>query len=173
MTPEKKPSVLIVDDDPGHRVMLEALLAKWGYAPVGVCNGREAVDKIQERPFDVTLMDIRMPDMDGITALKAIKNYNPAVPVVLMTAYSTVESAIEALKAGAFDYLLKPLDFDMLRTALGQTLEHQRRPDDTARAVGDDKIVGKSPAIERMRELIHTVAASEATVLVTGQSGTG
>ncbi|MEG2005471.1 MAG: sigma-54 dependent transcriptional regulator, partial [Bilophila sp.] len=115
----------------------------------------------------------RMPDMDGITALKAIKNYNPAVPVVLMTAYSTVESAIEALKAGAFDYLLKPLDFDMLRTALGQTLEHQRRPDDTVRAVGDDKIVGKSPAIERMRELIHTVAASEATVLVTGQSGTG
>lgn len=91
MASERKPSVLVVDDDPGHRAMLEALLAKWGYVPTGASNGREAVDKVQERPFDVTLMDIRMPDMDGITALKAIKKYNPAVPVMLMTAYSAVE----------------------------------------------------------------------------------
>lgn len=167
-----------MDDDPGHRAMLEALLAKWGYVTTSASNGREAVDKVQERPFDVTLMDIRMPDMDGITALKAIKNYNPAVPVMLMTAYSAVESAIEAMKSGAFDYLLKPLDFDKLRAALEQALAHRGQhattSDEAASSAQIDLgIVGTSPAIKQMRDMIHMVAASEATVLVTGMSGTG
>ena len=96
-----KPSVLVVDDDNGHRLMLEALLGKWGYRVQSAANGVQAVEKVREGPFDAVLMDIRMPDMDGITALKGIKSYNPAVPVVLMTAYSAVESAVEALKSGA------------------------------------------------------------------------
>lgn len=95
-------TVLVVDDDPGHRGMLEALLGRWGLAVTSAGDGKEAVARVCERPFDVVLMDIRMPDMDGITALKEIRKYNPAVPVVLMTAYSAVESAVEAMKsAGA------------------------------------------------------------------------
>ena len=94
-------TVLVVDDDPGHRGMLEALLGRWGLAVTSAGDGKEAVARVCERPFDVVLMDIRMPDMDGITALKEIRKYNPAVPVVLMTAYSAVESAVEAMKSGA------------------------------------------------------------------------
>ena len=119
-------TVLVVDDDPGHRGMLEALLGRWGLAVTSAGDGKEAVARVCERPFDVVLMDIRMPDMDGITALKEIRKYNPAVPVVLMTAYSAVESAVEAMKSGAVDYLIKPLDFDQLKSTLFKTLERGR-----------------------------------------------
>ncbi len=166
-------TVLVVDDDPGHRGMLEALLGRWGLAVSTAADGKEAVDRVCERPFDVVLMDIRMPDMDGITALKAIRLYNPAVPVVLMTAYSAVESAVEAMKSGAVDYLIKPLDFDLLKATLFKMLERGAEQSGTGEGVSVDGIVGSSPAIRRMLEMIHTVAPSEATVLITGKSGTG
>lgn len=154
--------------------MLEALLARWGFAVASAADGREAVERVAERPFDVVLMDIRMPDMDGIAALKAIRTYNPAVPVVLMTAYSAVESAVEAMKSGAVDYLIKPLDFDLLKATLTKTLEHREQGRrDAVAPVPVEGIVGESPAIRRMLEMIHTVAPSEATVLITGKSGTG
>lgn len=116
----------------------------------------------------------RMPDMDGITALKEIRKYNPAVPVVLMTAYSAVESAVEAMKSGAVDYLIKPLDFDQLKSTLFKTLEHSEAVRSGERfPVPVEGIVGNSPAVRRMLEMIHTVAPSEATVLINGKSGTG
>ena len=171
-----KPSVLVVDDDNGHRLMLEALLGKWGYRVQSAANGVQAVEKVREGPFDAVLMDIRMPDMDGITALKGIKSYNPAVPVVLMTAYSAVESAVEALKSGAYDYLIKPLDFDVLKLTLSRTLEHSRLKAENSQLRAESRsraIVGDSPAIRRMQEMIETVAPSDATVLIIGKSGTG
>ncbi len=173
---KNKPSILIVDDDNGHRLMLEALLGKWGYRVQSAVNGVEAVEKVREGPFDVVLMDIRMPDMDGITALKGIKSYNPAVPVVLMTAYSAVESAVEALKSGAYDYLIKPLDFDVLKLTLSRTLEHSRLKVENFQLRAETRnraIVGNSPAVCRMLEMIETVAPSDATVLIIGKSGTG
>lgn len=171
---DKTSTVLVVDDDSGHRGMLEALLARWGFAVMSAPDGREAVERVAERPFDVVLMDIRMPDMDGIAALKAIRAYNPAVPVVLMTAYSAVESAVEAMKSGAVDYLIKPLDFDLLKATLTKTLEHSEEVRPDARAAAPvEGIVGGGPAMRRMLDMIHTVAPSEATVLITGKSGTG
>lgn len=171
---KKMPSVLVVDDDAGHRLMLETLLAKWGFRAQGAANGVEAVNAVRQNPFDAVLMDVRMPDMDGVAALKAIKSHNPAVPVVLMTAYSTVENAVEALKSGAYDYLLKPLDFDALKNALRQAMEHAAPcsppPGQKKETIA---IVGDSPPLRRMLEMIRTVAPSEATVLVTGKSGTG
>ena len=159
---EHKPSLLVVDDDNGHRFMLEALLGKWGFAVDSAVNGVEAVKAVRERPYDAVLMDIRMPDMDGITALKGIKAYNPAVPVVIMTAYSAVESAVEALKSGAYDYLIKPLDFDVLKLTLERTLEHSRLKSENRelreRSRGDRDIVGASPAMRRMLEMIDMVA---------------
>ncbi len=167
-------TVLVVDDDPGHRGMLEALLGRWGLAVTSAGDGKEAVARVCERPFDVVLMDIRMPDMDGITALKEIRKYNPAVPVVLMTAYSAVESAVEAMKSGAVDYLIKPLDFDQLKSTLFKTLEHSEAVRSGERfPVPVEGIVGNSLAVRRMLEMIHTVAPSEATVLINGKSGTG
>jgi two-component system response regulator HydG len=173
----KKPSLLVVDDDNGHRLMLEALLSRWNFGVSSAVNGREAVDRIRETPFDAVLMDIRMPDMDGIAALKAIKAHNPAVPVVLMTAYSAVESAVEALKSGAYDYLIKPLDFDVLRLTLDRTLEHSRLKSENhalrQQAGENHSLIGSSPAMRRMLDMLETVAPSEATVLITGKSGTG
>ena len=174
MAEKERHTVLVVDDDPGHRGMLEALLSRWGLAVTSAPDGKEAVERVRERPFDMVLMVIRMPDMDGITALKEIRKYNPAVPVVLMTAYSAVESAVEAMKSGAVDYLIKPLDFDLLKETLFKTLERGEAASPDARApLPVEGIVGNSPAIRRMLEMIHTVAPSEATVLITGKSGTG
>lgn len=172
-------SLLVVDDDAGHRQMLEALLRRWKYAVHSVDSGEAAVAAVQETPFDAVLMDVRMAGMDGIRALKAIREYNPAVPVVIMTAYSAVESAVEALKSGAYDYLVKPLDFDVLRHTLERTLEHgqlrveNRHLREQLEVQSRFGIVGNSEPMRALQDMIATVGPSEATVLVTGKSGTG
>ena len=114
MTANTAIQLLVVDDDRNHREMLRALLEEWGYAPTGAASGEEALELCHQRPFDLILMDVRMGGMSGIEATKAIKAYNPAIPILIMTAYSDVSNAVEALKAGAYDYLTKPLAFDAL-----------------------------------------------------------
>lgn len=175
-----KPSILVVDDDAGHRTVLQSLLRKWDYQVLCAANGQEAVDKVQAQVFDVVLMDMRMPGMDGMEALRHIKAHNPAVPVVIMTAYSAIESAVEAIKAGACDYIVKPLDFDVLKSILLRALEHCASGAPGASAgssrqggAAEHGIVGDSPALQTMLEMITAVAPSEATVLVSGPSGTG
>lgn len=179
MKPQVSAHVLIVDDDPAHRLMLTTLLGEWGYRVHEADGGLSAVHKVQEQPFDAVIMDVRMPDMDGIEATRHIHRYNPALPVIILTAFSSVPSAVEALKAGAYDYLTKPLDFDALRLALNRALEHtqlrtenQELREQLAR-FRLPEIIGKSPAMERLVELLALVAPSEATVLITGESGTG
>ena len=174
----KKPSILIVDDEPGHILMLEGLLGVWNYQAAGASNGLEALEAIKKTPYDVILMDIRMEEMDGLTALKEIKAYNPSIPIVIMTAHSAVESAVEALKSGAHDYLTKPLDFDALKITLEKAVEHralvlENQAPRTLVTGGSNGIVGNSSRMRQMQELIKTVAPSEATVLITGKSGTG
>ena len=110
--------ILVVDDDDAHRGMLRTMLRSWGYAVEEATDGDEAVPLVREKSFDAVLTDVRMARMDGIHALKNILEYNPALPVVLMTAYSSVETAVEALRLGAYDYLVKPLDFEALRHTL-------------------------------------------------------
>ena len=174
-------TVLVVDDDTGHRLTLETLLTRWGLTVTGAENGESAVCAVEQQPYDAVLMDIRMRGMDGLTALKAIKEYNPAVPVVIMTAFSAVESAVDALKSGACDYLVKPLDFDVLRLTLERAMEHsalkvenctlrQQLSRNTSVA---QSIVGTSPPIRTLLDMIATVAPAEANVLITGKSGTG
>jgi two-component system response regulator HydG len=171
--------VLVVDDDPAHRLMLTTLLLEWGYRVKEADGGLSAVAKVREEPLDAVIMDVRMPDMDGIEATRRIHEYNPALPVMILTAFSSVPSAVEALKAGAYDYLTKPLDFDALRLALERALEHthlrtenQELREQLAR-LRLPEIIGKSAAMERLVELLALVAPSEATVLITGESGTG
>ena len=108
-------TVLVVDDDHAHRTMLNTLISGWGYAVSEADDGSTAVDKVKETSFDLVLMDVRMVKISGLEALETIKSYNPAIPVIIMTAYSSVETAVAALKQGAHDYLTKPLDFDKLR----------------------------------------------------------
>ncbi len=172
--------ILVVDDDDAHRGMLRTMLRSWGYTVDEAADGDEAVALVREKAFDVVLTDVRMARMDGIHALKGILEYNPALPVVLMTAYSSVETAVEALRLGAYDYLVKPLDFEALKHTLEQAIEHSRlsvenrelRRQLTDAAARPD-ILGRSQAIKDMLQIISTVTPTEATVLITGESGTG
>jgi two-component system response regulator HydG len=117
-------SILVVDDDFSHRTMLKTLLSGWEYGVSEADDGQAAIDMVQERPYDLILMDIRMVKVSGLTALAAIKEINPSIPVLIMTAYSSINTAIDAMKKGAYEYLTKPLDFDELRLKMEQAMEH-------------------------------------------------
>ncbi|MBZ4647891.1 MAG: Response regulator of zinc sigma-54-dependent two-component system [Desulfomicrobiaceae bacterium] len=175
-----KARILVVEDDHAHGVMLEVMLSGWGYEVVRVEDGEAAVEQVRAEPFDAVLTDIRMARMDGITALHHIRAINPALPVLIMTAYSSVESAIQAVREGAYDYLQKPLDFEHLRLALARAVDHGRLKLENVRlrevverASGEPELVGSSPAMRELFRTIDAVAPTEATVLITGESGTG
>lgn len=168
-------SILVVDDDISHCTTLQALLRGWGYQVSSACNGLEALEQVRQRVFDLILCDIRMARMDGIETLKEIKAYNPAIPVLIMTAFSSVETAVEAIKAGALDYLTKPLDFDRLQHTIALALAHVRPPSrcDQPASAAPGTMVGHSPAMQTLLSDIAMVAPSDATVLIYGESGTG
>lgn len=171
---------MVVDDDTGHRITLETIIKSWGYKVVKAADGDKAVELAQSTPFDLILMDVRMAKMDGIDAMGRIKAYNPAIPVVIMTAYSSVESAVDAMKAGAYDYLTKPLDFDELRLTLDRAMEHTHLKAENEKLKASlqnrdqaRQIVATSPAMKGLLDMVAAIAPSEATVLITGGSGTG
>ena len=177
---EKKNSILVVDDDHAHRTMLKTLLGGWGYRIEEADDGGTAIEKVKERPFDLILMDIRMVKISGLEALSAIKSYNPAIPIIIMTAYSSVETAVEALKNGAYDYLTKPLDFDELRLILDRAMDHRMLKEENrvlketlGRKFDTGNIIGRSNVMVSLLESVAQVAPSEASVLITGESGTG
>jgi two-component system response regulator HydG len=172
--------ILVVDDDPAHRTMLKTLLSGWGYAVVAVDDGEKAIGEVQQRPFDLILMDIRMIKVSGLEALTSIKTFNPAIPTIIMTAYASVETAVEALKNGAYDYLTKPLDFTELRLTMARAMEHLHLKEENRilkETIGhrfDGKnLIGRSQAMTKLLDMVAQVAPSEATVLITGDSGTG
>jgi len=173
-------SILIVDDDLAHRIMLRKLLGGWGYEVFEADDGSVAIDEVRKRSFDLILMDIRMLKVSGIEALEQVKIINPAIPIIIMTAYASVETAVNALKKGAYDYLTKPLDFDELKIAINRATEHNRlkkENEDLKEKLGEkfDKqnMIGRSPLMVKLLETAEQVAATEATVLITGESGTG
>jgi len=177
---KRRDTVLVVDDDTAHRTMLKTLLSGWGYDVSEADDGEAAVEAVHRRPFDLVLMDIRMVGVSGIEALEEIRNFNPAIPVILMTAYASVETAVEALKKGAYDYLTKPLDFDELKLAMARAMEHSRLKEENrllreslGKHFDRGNIIGRSEAMVRLLETVAQVAPSEATVLITGESGTG
>jgi two-component system response regulator HydG len=176
MTPE----ILIVDDDTSHRQMLEAVLNEEGYAVTHAADGMAAVDAVSEKFYDLVLMDIRMSRMDGIEALHRIREISPGIPVIIMTAYAAVDTAVGALKSGAFDYLTKPLDIDELKILVEKAMRYGRLEQENRllrERLGDRfdfaNIVGQSPPMKRLFETISLVAPSDATVLISGESGTG
>ena len=178
----KKPQakILVVDDDKAHVTTLKVLLETWGYKVSSASDGDEAVSIVKNKSFDLILMDIKMIKMNGIEALKKIKDYNPAIPIIMMTAYSSVESAVKAMKSGAYDYLIKPLDFDALKITIERALEHVNLKEENKKlkeVLGENfnfnNIIGKSEGIKRLLEKLAMVAPSDANVLITGESGTG
>ena len=172
--------ILIVDDDKAHLSMLKTILKGWGYQTTEVEDGSEAISNVREKPFDCILMDVRMANVSGIEALVEIKKINPAIPIIIMTAYSSVGTAVEAMKLGAYDYLTKPLDFDDLELTLKRSFEHlalSRENKSLKQLLSSNDslsfIIGSSPPMVELKEMIQTIAPSEATVLILGESGTG
>ncbi len=179
-TGRKQLRVLVVDDDQVHRFMLCSMLAEWGYQTVEADDGTTAVQAVVEHSYDAVLMDIRMAKMDGLEAFSIIQKKEPSLPVIIMTAYSSVESAVETIQQGAHDYLTKPLDFDRLRLALERAADHHQvtvqkeiEKEDGGERDLQTRIIGSSPPIRELLEMISYVAPTEATVLISGESGTG
>ncbi len=174
------PQILVVDDDRAHRQMLTTVLTDAGYAVISAPDGREAVATVKAGYFDLILMDIRMAEMDGLAAQQAIAAINPNIPIIMMTAYASVKTAIKAMKRGAFDYLTKPLDIDELKLLTQRALAHYRLETEnrqlqqqvSRREMGGD-FIGRSKAMQAVFEKVATVAEFTATVLITGESGTG
>jgi len=175
-----KPKILVVDDESAHRQMIKAVLSAEGYEIKEAVNGDEAVKAVEEQFHDLILMDIRMPKLGGIEALQKIKDMSPGIPIIIMTAYASVNTAIEALKSGAYDYLTKPLDIEELKILVAKALQFQKLEQENIylkEQLNDrfdfSKIIGRSNAMKQLFETMALVAPSEATVLIVGESGTG
>ncbi len=176
----KRLKILVVDDGESHRLMLKAVLGAEGYVVTEASDGTEAVTWVEREAFDLILMDIRMTNMDGIEALTEIRKISPLVPVLIMTAYASVKTAVEALKAGAFDYLTKPLDIEELKIVIEKVLDHYHlRAENLVlkERLGDrfdfSRIIGRSSKMKSLLETLAMVSPSDATVLLMGESGTG
>ncbi len=173
-----KKTLLVVDDEPSHRLMVRAVMEDAGWRVIEADSGESALEELSHETPHTALVDMRMPGMDGLTLLREIQARQPELPVVLLTAYGNVGSAVEAMKKGAYDYLTKPADNEELKAVLEKSYDYRRLLNENSRlkqqsSEGDRKFIGSSPSINQVRELIEQAGPSEATVLVTGESGTG
>ncbi len=172
--------ILIVDDDTAHLSMLETVLKSIGHSIHSVTDGKDAISVVKKTPYDLVLMDVRMANIGGMEALQKIKEFNPAIPIIIMTAYSSVNKAVEAMKLGAYDYLTKPLNFDDLKITIDRAMSHlqlTRENADLKKKIslntGFSRITGSSPALKKVMETAKIAAPTDATILITGESGTG
>jgi DNA-binding NtrC family response regulator len=173
-------SILVVDDEPSVRHSLSSWFKKDGYDVATAENATSALRALRDRHYDVVLLDIRMPGMDGMELQEHVHRIDPAIAVIMITAFASVETAVQALKQGAFDYVTKPVDPDELSHLVRRALEQRRLQQENVQLretidemVGPSTLVGDSPAMRKVQELILNVAPTEATVLIRGESGTG
>jgi two-component system response regulator PilR (NtrC family) len=172
-------AILVADDEPGVRESLAEILRDAGYAVVTATDGAAALRALEEQELAVVVTDIRMPGADGLAVLKRARELSPQTVVIVMTAHGSIETAVEALRAGAADYVLKPVLFDDLLAKVERILEHRQLVWQTQmlrreleRHVDFD-LVGKSAAMQEVQKLIAKVAPTSSTVLISGESGTG
>ncbi len=167
--------ILVVDDEPKLGKLAAEMLQRDGHAVVRAGGGREALVAIAAQPFDAVLTDLRMPDVDGLAVLRAARARKPPLEVVVMTAFGTAESAVEAMKAGAADYVMKPFSMDELRLRVRRLVEKHGAEEKARRMVGEltPRLVAASAAMRKALESADRVAGADATVLLLGESGTG
>jgi DNA-binding NtrC family response regulator len=170
----------IIDDEPIIHEVLSQLLTSEGYEVVLSSSGEEALDKHATETYDVILLDLLMPGLDGIEVLKSIKKIDPLAVIIIITAYASVESAIAAMKLGAYDYVQKPFKHEELLLTIRRALEHKRLRDENirlkdelTRKFGFDNIIGRSLPMLRVFDLIKATAPTRSTILIQGESGTG
>jgi DNA-binding NtrC family response regulator len=172
--------VHIIDDEPVIHDVLSELLTSEGYEVELSSSGEEALEKFPSPSFDVVLLDLLMPGLDGIEVLRRIRKVDPLTPVIIITAYGSVESAISAMKIGALDYVQKPFKHDDLLMSIEKAVERKRLQDENIRLKGElrqkfsfSKIIGKSQVMKNVFELVKAAAPTRSTILLQGESGTG
>ena len=179
-TPENSIRLLVVDDEKIMQDSFSRILTKEGYEVQAVASGEEAIERFDCEPFDVVLLDIKMPGIGGIEALRRLKEMDPGVTILIITGYPSIDTAVKAIKLGAYDYITKPFTPDVLRIALNRALErkslltenlHLRRQLKAKKET--DIIIGQSEAMRNIYELVRRTAPTDSTVLITGESGTG
>lgn len=175
-----KPRILVVDDEESMRFLLKEVMTREGYEVVTTGDGLEALDKVRSDNFDLVIMDIRMPGMDGIQALKEMRRIRPHLVVLMITAHGTSPIAIEAMRVGAYDYFNKPFELNEMRIVVRRALEKQALISQVAdleqklkNRVNFDRIIGQSDAMHQIFSLLEKVVVNDVTVLITGESGTG
>ena len=172
--------ILVVDDEQSLREVLSIMLNRTGYAVTSVAGGEEAVELLSREIFDLVITDLRMPDVDGMEVLKAAKSASPETVVLVITAFATADSAVEAMKQGAFDYLTKPFQVDEVQLIIRNALEKRRLTTENillkremASQSSFAQLVGQSEAMQKVFEVVRKVADSKSNVLICGESGTG
>jgi DNA-binding NtrC family response regulator len=180
MNENKDIRILIVDDELIVRQSLQSWFQEEGYSVDAVESGKEALEKLTQSQWDIFLLDIKMPGMDGLELQQKIKEIHPSATIVIMTAYASVETAVEAMKQGAYDYIVKPFDPDDLEHLIRNATERRQLVSENVRLREKieelslfSEIIGKSSAIQRVLEQVSLVAGADTTVLIRGESGTG
>jgi len=173
-------TILVVDDEPNYLVVLSELLKDEGFEVLTAQRGEDAFRIAEEADLDLVITDMRMPGMDGVELLRAIKSYNANLPVIMITAFGEVEKAVIAMKAGAYNYLVKPFNNEELLVNIRKAIEHYfllrenlRLRDEARTRYGFASIIGKNARMQEIYRLIEKVAPTPASVLITGESGTG
>jgi len=173
-------NILVIDDEKSLIELLAVIFKKEGYGVMQAMSGEKALDILEKGGIDFVITDIRMPGLDGMEVLRRVKASYPDVPVVMITAYGTVQQAVEALKAGALDYVVKPFDVDELRIIVARGMAQKRLREENLRLKRDlrdqysfENMIGHSRAMKEIFTLIEKVAPTDSTVLITGESGTG
>jgi DNA-binding NtrC family response regulator len=169
--------ILIIDDERAIRKTLGEILSYEGYKVEEASDGEEGLKKFKEKNFDVVLCDIKMPKLDGIEFLDKAREANPDIPIIMISGHGTIETAVEAVKKGAFDYISKPPDLNRLLITLRNAMDKTSLVTETKvlkRKVGKvQEMIGNSPAIQRIKDTIEKVAPTDARVLITGENGVG
>lgn len=177
--PKMPHTVLVIDDEPAHRLMVRVVLGDAGFRVLEADNGATGLNILRTKSVDVVLLDMRMPGMSGLEVLQRLRESGTFPPVIMLTAFGNVGSAVEAMKTGAFDYLSKPADNDELLAVVQKAAEHaslRRENRELKKQIGrmrETRIIGDSPDMRAVVELIEQVGPSEANVLILGESGTG
>ena len=172
--------ILVVDDEPSLREVLSIMLKRTGYEVTSVADGEEAVELLHKEIFDLVITDLRMPKVDGMEVLKAVKSASPETVVLVITAFASADSAVEAMKQGAYDYLTKPFQVDEVQLIIRNALEKRRLTTENillkremASQSSFAQLVGQSDAMQKVFEIVRKVADSKSNVLICGESGTG
>src|SRR5436309_244114 len=173
-------TILVADDDASIRSLLKQLLTDQGYAVLEAATGSEVVEQVKDSGPDLVIMDLRMPELDGIEALQKVKTASPRTAVLIMTAFGTSNAAIKAMELGAFEYITKPFELDKISYTVKRAFQYQDLTqevevlrDEISSLVQTERIVGNSAAMQEVYKTIGKVAKADATVLITGESGTG